>query len=72
MWGPYNERRFQAMADENGTMLQAEHDRAAAGVPLRYLPGSNEVAEVLAFFASDRARAITGQRLHVNAGQYFG
>jgi NAD(P)-dependent dehydrogenase (short-subunit alcohol dehydrogenase family) len=72
MWGPYNERRFQAMADENGTTLQAEHDRAAAEVPLRYLPGSNEVAEVLAFFASDRARAITGQRLHVNAGQYFG
>jgi NAD(P)-dependent dehydrogenase (short-subunit alcohol dehydrogenase family) len=35
-------------------------------------PGSNEVAEVLAFFASDRARAITGQQLHVNASQYFG
>lgn len=72
MWGPYNERRFQAMADENGTTLQAERDRAATEVPLRYLPGSNEVAEVLAFFASDRARAITGQQLHVNAGQYLG
>ena len=71
MWGPYNERRFQGMADEKGTTVQQEHDRAAAQVPLRYLPGSNEIAEVLAFFASDRARAITGQQLHVNAGQYL-
>jgi enoyl-[acyl-carrier-protein] reductase (NADH) len=34
------------------------------------MPESSEVAEVLAFFASDRAKAITGQQLHVNAGQY--
>jgi enoyl-[acyl-carrier-protein] reductase (NADH) len=58
------------MAARNGTTVEVEHDLAAAGVPLRYMPESSEVAEVLAFFASDRAKAITGQQLHVNAGQY--
>jgi NAD(P)-dependent dehydrogenase (short-subunit alcohol dehydrogenase family) len=71
MWGPYNEGRFQRAADQSGITLAAEKARVAAGVPLRYLPDSDEVAEVLAFFASDRARAVTGQQLHVNAGQYL-
>lgn len=71
MWGPYNEGRFQANADRAGTTLEAEKERVAASVPLRYLPDSSEVADVLAFMASDRARAITGQQLHVNVGQYL-
>lgn len=71
MWGPYNEARFQANANKAGITLGAERERVAASVPLRYLPDSSEVADVLAFMASDRARAITGQQLHVNVGQYL-
>lgn len=71
MWGPYNEGRFQRNADNAGITLEEERARVSATVPLRYLPDSSEVADVLAFMASDRARAITGQQLHVNVGQYL-
>jgi len=36
--------------------------------PLGRFPTSNEVAETIAFLASDRAAMITGQSLSVNSG----
>jgi NAD(P)-dependent dehydrogenase (short-subunit alcohol dehydrogenase family) len=69
MWGPYNQGRFEQRASLEGTTIEHERAEAAAATPLRYLPKSVEVAEVIAFFVSGRARAVTGQQLHVNVGQ---
>lgn len=38
---------------------------------LGYLPPSDEIAGAVVFFASDLAKAITGQALAVNAGHWF-
>ena len=35
------------------------------------MPTDGDVAEAVMFFASDRARMITGQRLLVNAGEFY-
>jgi enoyl-[acyl-carrier-protein] reductase (NADH) len=40
-------------------------------MPLKEIPTDGDVAEAVIFFASDRARMITGQSLLVNAGQYI-
>ena len=40
-----------------------------AGMPLGEIPADDDVAEAIVFFASDRSRMITGQRLLVNAGE---
>ena len=37
--------------------------------PLRRMTEDGEVADVAAFFASDHAKAITGQYLMVNSGE---
>jgi enoyl-[acyl-carrier-protein] reductase (NADH) len=37
--------------------------------PLRRMTEDGEVADVAAFFASDRAKAVTGQYLLVNSGE---
>ena len=37
--------------------------------PLRRMTEDGEVADVAAFFASDLAKAVTGQHLMVNAGE---
>ncbi len=38
-------------------------------MPLGEIPADDDVAEAIVFFASDRARMITGQSLLVNAGE---
>ena len=43
-----------------------------AQVPLARLGRPEDVAEAVAFLASDRAAYITGQVLHVNGGMYMG
>jgi NAD(P)-dependent dehydrogenase (short-subunit alcohol dehydrogenase family) len=43
----------------------------AAQMPLGEIPSDGDVAEAVVFFASDRARMITGQTLLVNAGEYI-
>jgi enoyl-[acyl-carrier-protein] reductase (NADH) len=47
------------------------HDDIAGRTALRHIPDSAEVAEAVIFFASDLARAITGQSLDVNGGHFF-
>ena len=42
-----------------------------ADFPLRRMTEDGEVADVAAFFASDHAKAVTGQYLLVNAGEMF-
>jgi enoyl-[acyl-carrier-protein] reductase (NADH) len=41
-----------------------------ANMPLGEIPADEDVAEVVAFFLSDRARMVSGQALMVNAGEF--
>lgn len=47
---------------------QEERDRIAAGSPLGRLGEPDEIADVVAFLASDQARWLTGQHILANGG----
>jgi 3-oxoacyl-[acyl-carrier protein] reductase len=44
---------------------------AVAAAPLGALPHADDIAEAVAFLASDRARFITGETLNVAAGAFM-
>ena len=71
MWGPNVQMYCQWMASERGVTAEDVRDEIAQGMALRAMPTDADVAEAAVFFASDRARMITGQRLLVNAGEFF-
>ncbi len=70
MWGPPVEGYVDMTAQGTGV----SRDDVIAGItknmPLGEIPADEDVAEVVAFFASDRARMISGQALFVNAGEF--
>ena len=47
---------------------QEVKDKIAAAIPMRQLGKPEDIAEAVAFLASDAAAYITGQTLHVNGG----
>jgi enoyl-[acyl-carrier-protein] reductase (NADH) len=65
------EAYFRRLATERGVPYETVHEEIAARTALRHIPDSAEVAEAVVFFASDLARAITGQSLDVNGGHFF-
>jgi len=68
MWGPSLERSLGAVSgDAAGTIA-----KIGKRLPLRTVAEDGDVAEAVAFLASRRAKAITGQCLLVNAGEYPG
>ena len=70
MWGPSVEGYVAMMAS---AQERPEADVVAGitrSMPLGEIPSDGDVAEAVAFFASDRARLITGQALMVNAGEF--
>jgi NAD(P)-dependent dehydrogenase (short-subunit alcohol dehydrogenase family) len=71
MWGPPVEGFLRAKAKGEGRSLEEVRDEITADFPLRRMTEDGEVAEAAIFFASDRAKAITGQYLLVNAGEYM-
>jgi NAD(P)-dependent dehydrogenase (short-subunit alcohol dehydrogenase family) len=70
MWGPPVEGYVDFMAQSEGV----ERDEVIAGItknmPLGEIPADEDIAEVVAFFASSRARMVTGQSILVNAGEF--
>jgi NAD(P)-dependent dehydrogenase (short-subunit alcohol dehydrogenase family) len=71
MWGPPVEMLMNWRAkDEDKTVDEALND-VVGKFPLRRMTEDGEVADVVAFFASDRAKAVTGQYLLVNSGEMF-
>lgn len=57
------------MADEG--MADESVQKVVENIPLGRLGTANEVANVVAFLASDLSSYITGQMLHVNGGLYW-
>jgi NAD(P)-dependent dehydrogenase (short-subunit alcohol dehydrogenase family) len=53
---------------ESGDYTQSMIDAARQNTPLRCLGAPEDVAEAVAFFASAKARWITGQTLFVDGG----
>lgn len=52
-------------------LTEQEIAEAFENLPLAGVVEPSDIAEAAAFLASDHARKITGQTLHVNAGSYF-
>jgi NAD(P)-dependent dehydrogenase (short-subunit alcohol dehydrogenase family) len=71
IWGPSVKWFFEQQAKQRGITPEAVYDEVASETALHHLPTSAEIAEAVIFLASDRARAITGQSLDVNAGHWF-
>jgi NAD(P)-dependent dehydrogenase (short-subunit alcohol dehydrogenase family) len=69
--GPSTESMFARMAERRGRTVEEVQEQIAGDHALRRLPTPDDVADAIAFLASDRARSITGQTLDVNAGRWF-
>ena len=61
---------FGELAKQRGVPRQQIYDETAATIDLRRLPEPDEVADAVVFLASPLARAITGQCLDVNCGEF--
>jgi NAD(P)-dependent dehydrogenase (short-subunit alcohol dehydrogenase family) len=70
IWGDSLQWYFGYLANKRGVDPQAIYDETAANIDLRRLPVPDEVADAVVFLSSPMARAITGQCLDVNCGEY--
>ncbi len=71
MWGPPVEMLMNWRAENESKSVEEAVMDVAGKFPLRRMTEDGEVADVVAFFASDRAKAVTGQYLLVNSGEMF-
>jgi NAD(P)-dependent dehydrogenase (short-subunit alcohol dehydrogenase family) len=69
--GPNTDSMFARLAERRGTTPQEVMGQIAAETALNRLPTPDDVADAIAFLASDRARSITGQTLDVNSGRWM-
>ncbi|MFI0261149.1 SDR family oxidoreductase [Streptomyces sp. NPDC017056] len=69
MWGPPVEAYVRYAADAEGVPESEVLGRLTARMALPEMATDADVAQSAVFLASDRARAITGQSLLVNAGE---
>ncbi len=69
MWGPNVELYVNGTAASQGITPEEVLEGIAGKFPLRRMTEDGEVADVAAFFASDRSKAVTGQHLMVNSGE---
>ncbi|NGN68461.1 SDR family oxidoreductase [Streptomyces sp. A7024] len=69
MWGPPVQGYVQFAAQSEGVPEDEVLGRLAKRMALPELATDGDVAEAAIFLASDRARAITGQSILVNAGE---
>jgi NAD(P)-dependent dehydrogenase (short-subunit alcohol dehydrogenase family) len=70
IWAESVQRWFEHLAAERGVPARQVYDETAAGLDLRRLPEPDEVADVAVFLLSPLARAVTGQCVDVNAGEF--
>lgn len=70
IWGDSLQWYFGYLAKKRGVDAQEIYDETAANTDLRRLPEPDEIADAVVFLASPLARAITGQCLDVNCGEF--
>jgi NAD(P)-dependent dehydrogenase (short-subunit alcohol dehydrogenase family) len=70
IWGPNLQWYFAYLAKERGITPEDVYAETASTIDLRKLPEPDEIADAVVFLASPMARAITGQCLDVNGGEY--
>lgn len=70
IWAPNLKWYFKQLAEERGVSAQQVYDENAATTDLRKLPEPDEVADAVVFMLSPLARAVTGQCLDVNSGEW--
>jgi NAD(P)-dependent dehydrogenase (short-subunit alcohol dehydrogenase family) len=70
IWGDSLQWYFGYLAKKRSVDPQVIYDETAAATDLKRLPLPDEIAEAVVFLLSDRARAITGQCLDVNCGEF--
>jgi NAD(P)-dependent dehydrogenase (short-subunit alcohol dehydrogenase family) len=61
---------FGQLAKQRGVGVRQIYEETAATIDLRRLPEPDEIADAVVFLASPMARAITGQCLDVNCGEF--
>lgn len=71
MWGPAVEGFVHTSSAATGTPEADILAGITRAMPLGDMPTDGDVAEVICFFASERSRAVTGQSILVNAGEYM-
>jgi NAD(P)-dependent dehydrogenase (short-subunit alcohol dehydrogenase family) len=70
IWGDSLKWYFGYLGKQRGVDAAQIYDETAAGIDLGRLPEPDEIADAVVFLASPMARAITGQCLDVNCGEY--
>jgi len=71
MWGPPVQGYVTWQAEERGISEAEVLAEICEVFPLREMPADSDVAEMIVFLLSDRARMVTGQTIHVNAGEHM-
>ncbi len=69
MWGPPVQMLVSGKAQHKGISEDEVLQGMVGKFPLRRMTEDGEVADVVTFFASDLAKAVTGQHLMVNSGE---
>jgi NAD(P)-dependent dehydrogenase (short-subunit alcohol dehydrogenase family) len=69
MWGPQVQMYVSGKAAHEGVREEEVLHDLVGDFPLGRMTEDGEVADVVMFFASDLAKAVTGQHLMVNAGE---
>jgi NAD(P)-dependent dehydrogenase (short-subunit alcohol dehydrogenase family) len=70
IWADVLKWYFGYLAEQRGITADEVYAETAATTDLRRLPEPDEIADAVVFLASSRARAITGQCLDVNCGEF--
>ena len=69
MWGPPVQGYCEQQAKQRGVSAEAVKAELAARFPLREIPADDDVAELVVFLCSDRARMLSGQLIQVDGGE---
>lgn len=70
IWADNLRAYFEHLAAGRGTSVEQVYADTAATLDLRRLPEPDEIADAVVFLTSPLARAVTGQCLDVNGGEY--